>query len=131
METKTFVTTLLSLIIGLGIGYGAGSHAAPPTNMHMMPDGSMMQNQAEMQSDTMKSSMQGVMMGMKGKTGAELEKAFLEEMIVHHQGAVDMAKELLAGTKRPELVKFGNEIITVQSGEIAQMKSWLKEWFTK
>lgn len=94
--------------------------------MHMMGNGSMMRD-----GDMM--GMQGMMMDMtarlKGKTGAELEKTFLEDMIVHHQGAVDMSKELLKGTDRPELIQFANDIISAQSREIEMQKQWLKEWF--
>ncbi len=94
--------------------------------MHQMSDGSMMHDGEMM-------GMQGMMMDMtarlKGKTGAELEKIFLEDMIVHHQGAVDMSKELLKGTDRPELVQFANDIITVQSKEVEMQKQWLTEWF--
>lgn len=31
---------------------------------------------------------------LQGKTGDELDRAFLEAMIPHHQGAIDMAKYL-------------------------------------
>lgn len=67
--------------------------------------------------------------GLAGKTGDELDRAFLAEMIVHHQGAVDMAKALAAGSKRPEMQKFAADIVRVQSGEIDQMKAWQKSWF--
>jgi DNA helicase-2/ATP-dependent DNA helicase PcrA len=60
-----------------------------------------------------------------------LEEAFLKEMIVHHEGAVDMAKVLGQGGVRPELATFGAAIIDVQSKEIDMMKGWLKEWFNK
>jgi uncharacterized protein (DUF305 family) len=59
----------------------------------------------------------------------ELDKIFLVDMIVHHQGAVDMAKLLQKGTKRPELQKMANDIITAQTKEITMMQTWLKEWF--
>lgn len=66
---------------------------------------------------------------LKGKTGTELEKVFLSEMIVHHQGAVDMAKMLVADkTIKPELSTFGNAIITAQEKEISQMNEWLKAY---
>lgn len=95
------------------------------TGMHMMPDGSMMSNSG--------SDMQGMMMDMtarmEGKTGDELDKIFLEDMIVHHQGAVDMAKELQKGTERPELQKMAKDIIEVQTKEITMMEKWLSEWF--
>lgn len=67
---------------------------------------------------------------LKGKSGSELEKVFLQDMIVHHQGAVDMANELLKDkTVRPELVKFANDIITAQTAEITMQKKWLKDWY--
>jgi uncharacterized protein (DUF305 family) len=93
--------------------------------MHMMPDGSMMPS-----GDT---SMSGTMMDMnaalRGKTGDALDRAFIDEMIVHHEGAVEMARLLLAGTNRPELVQLGNDIITAQTGEIEMMKQWRRDWF--
>ena len=94
-------------------------------NMHMMPDGSMMSNTGA----NMHSMMMDMTARMKGKTGDELDKVFLEDMIVHHQGAVDMAIELQKGTKRPELQKMATDIISVQTKEIEMMKKWLNEWF--
>lgn len=77
--------------------------------------------------------MHGMMMDMtermKGKTGDELDKVFLEDMIIHHQGAVDMAVELQKGTTRPELQKMATDIIDVQTKEIDMMKAWLGTWF--
>lgn len=75
--------------------------------------------------------MEEMMRDFRGKTGVEYEKAFLKGMIVHHIGAVDMAKQLLENTERPELVKMANDIITTQSTEIVQMKAWLSEWFNQ
>lgn len=95
------------------------------SGMHMMPDGTMMGNSGS----DMNTMMMDMTARMKGKTGDELDKVFLEDMIVHHEGAVDMAKELQRGTKRPELQKMAEDIIDVQTGEINMMKSWLKEWF--
>jgi len=66
---------------------------------------------------------------IEGKSGEEFEKAFIDEMIVHHEGAVDMAEMLLQKTKRPELVKLGNDIINAQTSEIEMMKEWRQVWF--
>jgi uncharacterized protein (DUF305 family) len=78
-------------------------------------------------------SMHGMMMDMtsrmEGKTGDELDQIFLEDMIIHHQGAIDMAELLQAGTERPELQTLSAAIIDAQTGEIAQMEAWLDEWF--
>ena len=77
---------------------------------------------------SMDGMMSDMLINMQGKTGAELEKAFLQEMIVHHEGAVSMAQELLKGTTRPELIQFANDIINVQSKEIQMQKDWLKDY---
>jgi uncharacterized protein (DUF305 family) len=61
--------------------------------------------------------------------GASFDKAFLEEMIVHHEGAVDMAELVLEKSERPELRKLAEEIITAQKKEIGDMKNWLGVWF--
>lgn len=91
---------------------------------HMMPDGNMMGGGTDMGS-----MMMDMTARMKGKTGAELEQIFLEDMIVHHQGAILMAQELQKGTQRPELEKMADDIIRVQTEEIEMMRAWLKEWF--
>ena len=63
-----------------------------------------------------------------GKTGDELDRAFLEAMIPHHEWAINMAK-YLENAKHPELQTLGSEIISAQSKEIAQMKQWMIDWW--
>lgn len=92
--------------------------------MHRMPDGTMMGTSGDMNE-----MMMNMMSGLAGKTGDDFDKAFLSEMIVHHQGAVDMAREVLAKSKRPELTKLANDIISTQTKEIEMMKGWEKSWF--
>ncbi len=81
--------------------------------------------------DSMEHQMMTMTGAMAGKTGNELDKAFLQQMIVHHQGAVAMAELLAKDTKRPELQKMAKEIIDVQTKEIDQMDIWLTTWFSK
>ena len=54
------------------------------------------------------------------------DKNFLENMIPHHQSAVDMAKLALKKALRPELKTFSQGVIDVQSKEITQYQTWLK-----
>lgn len=66
---------------------------------------------------------------MRGLSGDELDKVFLEDMIVHHFGAVEMAEILKEGTTRPELLQMADDIIQVQTKEIEMMKEWMGKWF--
>jgi len=47
---------------------------------------------------------------LKDKKGDDFDKAFIEMMIVHHQGAIDMAK----------LAKV--------NAKLEQMKQWQQDW---
>jgi uncharacterized protein (DUF305 family) len=75
--------------------------------------------------------MQNMTMGLSGKTGDAFDKEFLAEMIIHHEGAVAMAKQVLATSKRPELLQLANDIIAAQTKEIGMMQAWQKKWFNQ
>ena len=77
--------------------------------------------------DPMEMSMADMWAMLDWTSGDELDKAFLEWMIPHHQWAIDMA-EFLVNAKHPELQKMWEEIITAQQAEIDQMNEWLLEW---
>ncbi|MEG4224781.1 DUF305 domain-containing protein [Microcoleus sp. N9_B2] len=66
-----------------------------------------------------------------GPADANYDLRFIDGMTVHHQGAVNMAKEVLNKSKRPEMKKIANEMIAAQNREINQMKEWRKAWYAK
>jgi uncharacterized protein (DUF305 family) len=79
----------------------------------------------------MHGAMGDMMMGLEGKTGDEFDKAFLSEMIIHHEGAVDMAEAALKNAKHPEIKQMALAIISAQTSEIQQMKGWLNSWYAE
>lgn len=129
MENKNNIVlfSLVFLIIGVLLGWviSLNNGYRVPNGMHMMGNGQMMNNGNMGMNDTMGS----MMAGLEGKTGDKFDKAFLSEMIMHHEGAVVMAQAVLKTSKRPELLKLAKDIISAQSKEIDMMKGWQKEWF--
>jgi len=67
------------------------------------------------------------MMGMDAdveslKTAKPFDKAFITEMIPHHEGAVTMAKAELSKGKSTKLKLLAQDVITAQEREIAAMR---------
>lgn len=62
------------------------------------------------------------------ESGAYTDQQFLSDMIVHHESAVQMSKQVLEHTSRKEVRSLAVAIIEAQTKEIEQMKNWLQEW---
>ncbi|BCW55814.1 MULTISPECIES: DUF305 domain-containing protein [unclassified Arthrobacter] len=62
---------------------------------------------------------------LKSATGTEAARLFLEQMIGHHEGAIDMAQQEISAGKFPDAVKLGHDIVDAQQAEITQMKQLL------
>ena len=63
-----------------------------------------------------------------GKTiDPDPDVAFMQGMIPHHEGAVEMAEIVLKHGKDPETRALAQQIIDSQRKEIAQMREWLEK----
>ena len=56
--------------------------------------------------------------------GAEFDRLFAEFMILHHEGAIDMAEDVV-DSKDPRVAALAQAILTTQAEEIAQMRAFL------
>lgn len=116
------ILSIVLLVVGLTLGYVVGINNGSGDDrfygMHMMSNG-----------QGMESMMSGMTGSLEGKTGDEFDRMFLRGMIVHHEGAVRMAEMALENTKRQEIKTMSEAIISTQTSEIAQMKSWLEAWY--
>jgi uncharacterized protein (DUF305 family) len=57
------------------------------------------------------------------------DQMFIDMMVPHHQGAVDMAQIALDRAEHSEIKAMAERIIASQQAEIRQMKAWRKDWF--
>lgn len=64
------------------------------------------------------------MMALKNATGTAFDTLYLEGMIAHHEGALQMVK-MISNSGNAEVKKLGDAIVTGQTAEIAQMKTML------
>ena len=69
--------------------------------------------------------------GMNITFSGNADRDFIQAMIPHHEGAVDMAKIVVAFGKDPEVRKLAESIIKAQEEEIALMKSWQQKTANK
>lgn len=63
-------------------------------------------------------------------TGVDFDRAFLELMIQHHEGALKMVKDLFATPRAGQEVDvsvFANDVVTVQTAEIGIMRQLLSQ----
>ena len=63
--------------------------------------------------------------GMNIPFTGNADKDFVNGMVPHHQGAIEMAKIVLQYGKDPALKKLARNIVKTQDKEIAFMKAWL------
>lgn len=66
------------------------------------------------------------MMGeLTNLSGAALDQAFLEDMIMHHMGAIMMARSVQPHIEHAELAELTQSIVSTQSAEIQEMRQLL------
>lgn len=85
-----------------------------------MMSGDMMENMAAMNDS---------MVGHLGHADSLYDERFIEMMIPHHEGAIQMAKDALDKSQHPEIQHMAQEIIAGQQREIDNMKRWRHEWY--
>ncbi|MEU4445268.1 DUF305 domain-containing protein [Actinosynnema sp. NPDC050801] len=91
--------------------WGAEVH---PTGMPGMDHGSDMSGMSDADVDVLKQA-----------KDAEFDRVFLDMMIEHHQGAIDMSKTELQQGENPDAKKLAQQIIDSQQAEITEMQGLL------
>ena len=106
---------IAGLVIGLVIGVGGTIGTMALVDNNAAKDHSTM-SMADMNTE------------LENKTGDDFDKAFIEMMIEHHQGAVDMAILAKTRAKHDEIKTLSQDIISAQTNEISQMQQWQMDW---
>lgn len=130
MKKESIMIGVIGLLIGVVVTGFAAGQSVNNNNSRMMSmmgmDKPKTQQTAVLDHNTM--SMADMAEQLKNKTGDDFDKAFVEMMISHHEGAVDMAELIPSRAKHDEVKKLGEAIIAAQTKEIADMKQWQEDW---
>jgi len=71
----------------------------------------------------------GMARQMVMENGKYSDKAFLDAMVPHHQGAIAMAEVALKNAEHEEIIQLSRNIISSQQAEIEELKSIKQEEF--
>ncbi len=129
MKNESILIGVIGLFIGGLITLASASYAVNSNNNRMMSmmgmrtsgDSYGMMNEGDMSMSDMTGS-------LNGKNGEEFDEAFINMMIIHHQGAINMARLAQNNAKHDEIKGLANDIISSQTKEIEQMKTWQDQW---
>lgn len=112
METKPLLYGLIGFFIGgLLVSVAASTFDKPDTK-----------------SSDSKVTMSQMTDMLKPLKGDEYDKAFIQQMIDHHQSAIDMAKLSADRANRQEIKDLSITIVSAQEKEISEMKQWQTNW---
>ena len=64
---------------------------------------------------------------LSGSEGVDAERLFLQLMIAHHQGGVEMAEAVVERSSHRVVLDLANSIVQAQSSEIELMRRMLAE----
>lgn len=120
---------IIGLLAGLVIAGFAATYAVNNEHngmMRMMGMHTNTNSQGMMKDDDM--AMGEMTDVLRNKSGDEFDKAFIEQMIVHHEGAIDMAELAKNNAKHDEIKNMADDIISAQSKEVNMMRSWQSDW---
>ena len=130
MKTNILLATITLLAV---IGFGCGTQA-PMTNTNSYMAMNSNASNTPMNGNSMQGMNNGnmdhsMMQSSPNAASAPYDLQFLDTMIAHHQGAVDMAGPCATKAKHAEIKTLCANIISSQPKEIVEMKAWRDKWF--
>lgn len=120
MTVRRSMTTVAALAVAglLGAIAYAGTQATGGSETTMMNDGGMVKWDGHGRHED-------------GHLREEqtFDAQFLDQMSVHHEGAIASTTAMISDSSRPELRGLAEDIVTGQRAQLSQMRAWRVEWY--
>jgi len=117
---------LFAAICFVTFGFGCSQTANENTHAGINHNAAMPMNHNGMNTNEMDHSM---MQSSPNAANAPYDLQFLDTMIAHHRGAVDMTGPCATKAQHAEVKTLCANIVSSQEKEIAEMVSWRDRWF--
>jgi uncharacterized protein (DUF305 family) len=132
---KTLLKKAWSLALLLAVAFllaacgsvGSGQQGDQSGGHGQMDHGQM--DHGQMGHGSMDMGSSGMAKQMVMENGRYSDKAFIDAMVPHHQGAIAMARVALENAKHNEIKELSRNIVSTQQSEIEELKSIKKEEF--
>ena len=131
MKQKLFFGILLASLGSLALAAQQPPQKNSSTHQHFQTTETAAQGDKtfrQLMDDAMNTMNQQMGAAMSNRmTQVDADREFVNMMIPHHHGAIDMAKAVLLYGKDPQMRRLAQEIVTDQESEIQLMQLWLKQ----
>jgi uncharacterized protein (DUF305 family) len=125
INTSATTRRLLSVVAFTAAALTAPTAVQAQSSPTMPPAAAMTGGKPSMAIDKAADNMDKKMAAMAKTGNPDIDFAMM--MVIHHQGAIDMAQAEVDGGKDAAMIKAAKKIIVAQKKEIAQFEVWLKK----
>ncbi|MBC7708250.1 DUF305 domain-containing protein [Polaromonas sp.] len=129
MQKESILYGVIGLLLGVVVTGFTAAYAVNDNHPGMMRSMGMhtsTTSQGMMDDEDM--SMGNMTTSLRSKTGDDFDKSFMSQMIIHHQGAIQMANLAKQNAKHDEIKNLAADIVKAQTNKINDMKSWQTQW---
>jgi uncharacterized protein (DUF305 family) len=130
--TKTWLLTLLlavTVILAACGGAGGGQQGSGSGSEQEPAEKADGMDHSQMNHGSMDMGSNGMARQMVMENGKYSDKAFIDAMVPHHQGAIEMARVAFKNAEHAEIKELSRNITSSQQAEIEELKAIKKEEF--